>query len=110
VAYRDRARQREAERRWYAANKRRVLDKKLAKKARIRALLRIAKEQPCTDCGRTYPYYVMDFDHISGTKVDIISRLAVAGSVRKLAAELEKCELVCANDDLRTQLELFVDD
>lgn len=27
------------------------------------ALIRTAKSKPCMDCGNSYPYYAMDFDH-----------------------------------------------
>ena len=30
--------------------------------------IREYKEQPCTDCGMNYPYYVMDLDHVQGDK------------------------------------------
>jgi hypothetical protein len=97
VAYRERARQREAERKWYLENRQRVVDKKTRKKARLRALVRAAKSRPCSDCGVEYPYYVMDFDHVTGDKVMIISDLVQRGATTKLLRELEKCEVVCAN-------------
>lgn len=40
-----------------------------------KAFIQKAKEVPCTDCGNEYPYYVMDFDHVRGDKVDIINRI-----------------------------------
>ena len=97
MAYRDRARQREAEQKWYRENRQRVFDKKNRKKARLRELIRQTKRQPCADCGVSYPYYVMDFDHVSGEKVMIISKLVNRGATALLMKELEKCEVVCAN-------------
>ena len=94
---RDRERQRETERRWYHANKAKVIEKKNRKKARLRAMVQAKKEQPCADCGVAYPYYVMDFDHISGDKVMMISQLVLRGATTRLMVELEKCEVVCAN-------------
>src|SRR5438067_669709 len=35
---------------------------------RHRRRLRDAKAVPCADCGRRYPYYVMDFDRRPGEK------------------------------------------
>lgn len=57
------------------------------------------KEGPCTDCGGSFPPYVMDFDHLPGTKKTLaVSYLANHGSGKaKLLAEIAKCELVCAN-------------
>ncbi len=63
-----------------------------------RKLIRQIKEtNPCTDCGKYYPYYVMQFDHI-GTAVKSfqISNFG-ARSWATIEAEIAKCELVCAN-------------
>ena len=68
MAYRDPERQREAERRWYRANRERVNAKKNRKKAALRAVVQEVKRQPCADCGVQYPYYVMDLDHVEGTR------------------------------------------
>ena len=94
---RDRERQRAAERRWYHANKAKVIAKKNRKKARLRALVQEKKQEPCADCGVSYPYYVMDFDHITDDKVMMISQLVLRGATTKLFVELEKCEVVCSN-------------
>jgi hypothetical protein len=34
----------------------------------IRNLIKTKKELPCTDCKQSYPYYVMDFDHVTDRK------------------------------------------
>ena len=64
--------------------------------ARKRKLVRQAKDKPCADCGVFYPYYVMDFDHINGDKVDNVSQLNKF-TLEKLRAEIAKCEVVCSN-------------
>jgi hypothetical protein len=53
---------------------------------------------PCTDCGETFPIYVMHWDHLPEfEKVDQVSAM-VAGRTREaVLEELKKCELVCAN-------------
>jgi hypothetical protein len=57
-----------------------------------------AKNRPCADCGRSYPPYVMDFDHVRGEKVANVSVLVAGGaSRRRVLAEIAKCEVVCAN-------------
>jgi hypothetical protein len=56
------------------------------------------KNRPCIDCGITYPSCVMDFDHVRGIKRFEISNAVITGYTgEKLANELAKCELVCAN-------------
>ena len=53
---------------------------------------------PCTDCGRAYPWYVMDFDHVRGKKK---FNLSIASnkmySTAAIDEEITKCDLVCAN-------------
>lgn len=77
-------------------NSRRYQNKK---ERRVYALqvIRELKKQPCTDCDQTYPYYVMDFDHL-GDKEFLISRGINEGrSLKRVLEEIAKCELVCAN-------------
>ena len=69
----------------------------------VKILQRMVKDikanTPCVDCGVLYPPYVMDFDHRDpSTKIDKVSRLASQTTSReRLLAEIEKCDLVCAN-------------
>lgn len=65
--------------------------------ARNREYLDKAKEGPCVDCGVQYPPYVMDFDHVRGEKKDKVSNVARSASIERLQAEIDKCDLVCAN-------------
>lgn len=89
------------DRAWYRRNKdkhkREVAQRRRQEVRRLRALVQELKRQPCTDCGWRFPPYVMDFDHVRGTKVRSIGRLVAYGHEAGLRAELEKCELVCAN-------------
>ena len=95
---RDVEKQRIAKRRYYENNRAVYRAKNQRKRERLRALTREAKSKPCADCGQEFPYYVMDFDHIgSGNKVIEVAMLVNALSVRRLLAEIEKCEVVCAN-------------
>jgi hypothetical protein len=93
---------REYQRRWYQANRelqmRRVLKATRERRERGKAYVDELKSRPCVDCGVRYPPYVMDFDHVRGEKSlnrsrPRNSRLAWS----RLLAELEKCEVVCAN-------------
>lgn len=60
-------------------------------------LLEHLQKHPCVDCGETDPV-VLDFDHVRGTKVRDLCRMAAWGtSAEKLAEEMNKCEVRCAN-------------
>lgn len=66
-------------------------------KVRNRAIVRQFKTNPCADCGATFPYWKMDFDHLPGTsKTATIARLSsTVVSKKRLLAEIAKCEVVC---------------
>ena len=52
---------------------------------------------PCVDCGESDPI-VLDFDHIVGDKqFNIGSAVRGGASMAAIWAEIEKCELRCAN-------------
>lgn len=60
--------------------------------------LKVLKSKPCTDCKCSYPYYVMDYDHLdTTTKSGLVSLLRRHLSWKRLEIEIAKCELVCAN-------------
>lgn len=71
----------------------------MAKSRAVRDRVQSLKEAtPCTDCGISYPYVVMQFDHVRGDKVANVSRLvARLAAWHRIEAEIAKCELVCAN-------------
>lgn len=80
----------------YYRNKKQYFVRNRNQKARIYAHLRGLKESPCTDCGVAYPYYVMQFDHVTvGRKPRHVATLT--NSYRGLLRELEHCNLVCSN-------------
>jgi len=59
-------------------------------------LLRL-KRKPCKDCRKTYPHYVMEFDHVRGVKHFSICTGWKKHSIQVVKEELRKCELVCSN-------------
>lgn len=61
------------------------------------AFVEEAKAGHCVDCGQSYPPYVMDFDHVRGEKVADVNHLRNRSSWQRLAEEIAKCDLVCAN-------------
>lgn len=58
-------------------------------------ILRVLKEQPCADCGREFPYCVMEFDH----KIPRKGRLFnwAGKGLDTILKEMEVCDVVCAN-------------
>lgn len=70
----------------------------VCRKRVIQKFLIECKDVPCTDCGIKYPPFVMDFDHVRGTKSFNLSRAASKRiSLDVLKEEINKCEVVCAN-------------
>jgi hypothetical protein len=90
--------QREYRRTHYRANREVYLQRKRERDRRIRELAEKAKAKPCADCGIQYAPWQTDFDHVQGNKVmrvaDLVRRKV---SIRKLKAEIAKCDVVCAN-------------
>lgn len=107
-----------------------IFKRRAAKKARNRFIVHTAKDKPCVDCGIKYPYYVMQFDHRPDTikkesikvktggrketKVKDYSALGGAydrnGGTARILAEIEKCDVVCANCHLiRTYRRMQID-
>ena len=87
---------------WYAKNtesvKVRTKASNKAKRASIRDMLAGMKNVPCVDCGKEYPSYVMDFDHVRGEKkFNISSAHRDAIAMDRILEELKKCEVVCSN-------------
>ena len=86
----------------YLRNKATVLARNVGRKkqaltARAR-LIQALKNVPCADCMNVYPYWVMHFDHVRGVKVANVSAMATREyPVKAILAEVEKCEIVCAN-------------
>jgi hypothetical protein len=64
-------------------------------RAEIREIVAGARAQPCQDCGVMYPAAVMDFHH----RDPKTKRFEVgnAGTPNLARAELEKCDVICAN-------------
>lgn len=82
----------------YVKNKKKYQESASRSRVRKRDYIhRLKSSKPCMDCGVIYPYYVMDFDHVRGTKVERINVLSQSAGKENLEAELAKCDLVCAN-------------
>lgn len=61
-------------------------------------LQELKESKPCTDCNVSYPYYVMDFDHLDPKEKSFaVSKIERAKTVERLLQEVAKCDLVCSN-------------
>lgn len=87
---------------WYSTHKKEHLENtsrrtKSQQKA-LRQFVDKLKSAPCTDCKQSFPPYVMDYDHLTDDKVQMISKMVgLAVSEETILNEIKKCELVCAN-------------
>lgn len=87
---------------YYARNRQRHIDNQKAKNVERRAAnvaaMNEAKDRPCADCRVKYPPYVMQFDHVGDDKLEEVSSLVWrAATLKRVLAEIAKCEVVCAN-------------
>ena len=83
----------------YQANKERYFRLAVERHEDLKARIRALKNVPCIDCGHTFDPVCMDFDHLP----QFSKTMNVAGMIRRrmrwetIKAEIDKCELVCAN-------------
>jgi hypothetical protein len=92
---------REYMRKWYVQNKQlqisRVRADTVRRRNKLAEFVNEFKRRPCADCGGEFPPYLMDFDHVSGDKLDDICGMRMRTVSREaITAEIEKCEVVCA--------------
>ena len=85
---------------WYPKNRTKQLTYVAKTKARISTyILGYKKAGFCRDCGfsgKEYPE-VLDFDHLRDKKFEISMFHLYTNGIHKVKAEMEKCDLVCAN-------------
>ena len=98
MPYKDIEKQKEAQRRYYLENKERYL-KSVRDRRQLarRYVIQVKSDAVCADCQIDYPHYILEFDHVSGTKIGNIADLAREGNLVALKAEIAKCEIVCSN-------------
>lgn len=74
------------------------IQKIYARRRKCRAyVLNYLSTHPCVDCGESNPV-VLDFDHISGIKVESISKMvSISYSLEHIQSEIDKCQVRCAN-------------
>lgn len=96
--------------RYYAKHRQAELDRVKKRQEATLAFLRDLRRVPCDDCREMFPPHMMDFDHRDPSKklFAIAAGHAVLMSRAKLIAEVEKCDIVCANcHALRTYASLM---
>lgn len=54
-------------------------------------------ERGCVDCGYSEHPAALEFDHLPGTEKRFIISQGYSRSREAVLAEIEKCEIVCAN-------------
>lgn len=82
---------------WQAVNKPRM---EAARQARLKAtrdwLLAFLRSHPCVDCGES-DFVVLDLDHRGGKKLAVSKMMGRAYALPTIIAEVEKCDVRCAN-------------
>lgn len=72
--------------------------------AALNPLQRLVREgkhmKPCVDCGKAYPYYVMEYDHVPERGPKLFNLSAVRArhhTEAQVLDEIDKCQIVCSN-------------
>jgi len=99
MPYVDEQKQRDAQKRYYEENKNKYAQRNRERRGKLRQhMVSIKEKAVCVDCLIDYPSYVLDFDHVRGTKrYNISAQLSNFGSIEALQKEIDKCDIVCAN-------------
>lgn len=99
MPYKDVTQQKRAQHESYIRNKEKVATAtKKSREERRRFMYELKEANPCMDCGISYPYYVMQFDHRdSSEKTAGVGILANSSSRQSVIDEIAKCDIVCAN-------------
>jgi hypothetical protein len=66
---------------------------KIAAERRTHLLRDLKEKTPCTDCCKSYPHYIMEFDH----KENKLFAVGDARTWKQLMSEMAKCDIVCSN-------------
>src|SRR5579859_1731039 len=96
---RKRKSQSESSRKHYLSHRlERIADKKERKKRNHLFVSEYKKTHPCVRCGESEPC-CLDFHHVDPSKkFRVIGGMADRGfSIKKIIAEIAKCEMLCAN-------------
>ncbi len=114
MPYKNKEDQRNYQKRHYRNNKEvyKGRAKEFGKKSRKRNskwVFDYLSSHPCVDCGEP-DVIVLEFDHVKDFKKDNISDLVSNGySLKTIQAEIEKCEVRCANCHRRVTYKRRID-
>lgn len=97
MPYKDPEEQKRRQKELYQKNKKVYLKRNRERRERYKRIVDEIKSAPCMDCGKLYPPWVMDLDHVRGEKIRDVSKLNSFSTEKKLLEEIEKCDVVCAN-------------
>ena len=83
----------------YRNNKEKYNLKSNKRNEKFNDLIVSTKNIPCMDCGKSYPSYVMDFDHRDPSKklFHVARGRALGKSLLQVKEEINKCDIVCSN-------------
>lgn len=101
MAYKDKEKQRKAQREWYLKNKERHLknvrkNDSLYKEKCREYIVKYLLEHPCVDCGEG-DIVVLDFDHLGDKTGNVADLLHRSASINRIKSEIGKCVIRCAN-------------
>lgn len=97
MPYKEPSKQRQYARDHYRKNKTKYLESNNNRRKILKSVVNEIKQNtPCTDCNIQYPYYVMDFDHLSD-KENLITYFVRNNNKTGLMKEIAKCDIVCSN-------------
>ncbi len=84
---------------YYWLNRDREIERVRTRQAKTVAFLRDVRRSPCMDCARMFEPHQMDFDHTDGAnkRFRLTSGAAMLKSSPALLAEIQGCDIVCAN-------------
>ncbi len=66
-------------------------------------VLTYLRDRPCSDCGIA-DIVVLEFDHLRDKRADVSRLMSRGTTIPRLAEEIQKCEVVCANCHRRRTL------
>lgn len=96
MAYKDKEKQREYQRKWHSEHK--LPKSKQTSYQKRKQMVKDAKDRPCAICKTKYDHCVMDLHHLDPSKKDaMVSQLLKSGSFQTLQEEINKCVPLCAN-------------
>jgi hypothetical protein len=88
----------EYKRQHYLRNKEKYYEASCKRREEKRKYVRNYKDRPCMKCNNEFPFYVMDLHHRDRMdKETRINNLVQNAGWPALIAELEKCDVLCAN-------------